>query len=216
MRNHFEEQLEKLNVELMEMGALCEQAIENTYKILDNADIEMIKDTRKKEALIDHKEREIENLCFELLLRQQPVARDLRQVSAALKMVTDMERIGDQASDIAEIVETVGALENSVAQPLEDMANHTIKMVKGSVNAYVKADLDLSKEVQKYDDVIDQNFVDIRKNLIDVIVKNPENGELAMDLLMIAKYYERIGDHACNIAEWVEFSITGQQKEEDE
>ncbi len=212
MRVRFEAQLEQLNVELMEMGALCEQVIGKTYEALMKADREAARDIIKKDVLIDQTERDIENLCLKLLLQQQPVAKDLRQVSAALKMITDMERIGDQASDIAEIITTSNLPVPSKEVPIGEMAKATMKMVTASVDAYVKKDLEIARKVVSFDDVVDDLFVKIREKLLEMLTKDRSVGAYVMDLFMIAKYYERIGDHAANIAEWVEFSITGTHK----
>ncbi len=212
MRVRFEAQLEQLNVELMEMGALCEQVIDKTYEALMKADREAARDIIKKDVLIDQTERDIENLCLKLLLQQQPVAKDLRQVSAALKMITDMERIGDQASDIAEIITTSNLPVPSKEVPIGEMAKATMKMVTASVDAYVKKDLEIARKVVSFDDVVDDLFVKIREKLLEMLTKDRSVGAYVMDLFMIAKYYERIGDHAANIAEWVEFSITGTHK----
>ena len=168
----------------------------------------------RKDSAIDMKEREIESICLKLLLQQQPVAGDLRKISAALKMITDMERIGDQASDIAEIILT-GELGGTARRfPIGEMAKATIKMVTASVDAYVKQDLKIAQDVIEYDDVVDKLFDEIREQLVYGIGTGEASGVASLDLLMIAKYYERIGDHATNIAEWVEFSITGQHRGE--
>lgn len=220
MRNHFDEQLERLHVELIEMGALCEQVISKTYHVILDGDLAAAKEIQRQDSLIDQKERDLENMCFKLLLQQQPVARDFRKISAALKMITDMERIGDQAADIAEIVET-GKLQDEQfrfvqsKQHLGKMAEATIHMVVSSIDAYVKQDLQIALDVIAYDDVVDQLFVEIRNRLIEEINGDTTSKEQALDMLMIAKYYERIGDHATNIAEWVEFSITGEHRNEE-
>jgi phosphate transport system protein len=211
MRNKFEEQLELLNVELIEMGSMCEQTISNAIKALINKDIELAKQVMEKDSEIDNKEREIESLCLKMLLQQQPVARDLRQISSALKMITDMERIGDQAGDIAEIV-TVADISAENFMDIAKMGEATMKMVTESIDAYVRRDLQLAKKVIDDDDIVDDYFDQIKTELIELISENVNNGEYAIDLLMIAKYFERIGDHATNIAEWVEFSITGEHK----
>ena len=215
MRNKFDRQLEKLHTELIEMGALCEKVIGETYKALMSEDITAAQTIMKEDNAIDLKERDIESLCLKLLLQQQPVAGDLRKISAALKMITDMERIGDQAADIAEIVQTTGSLK-APAQTVRigEMAKATRKMVTDSIDAYVKQDLEIAREVINYDDVVDRLFDEIRDDLAHGIGKGVANQEQTMDLLMIAKYFERIGDHATNIAEWVEFSITGQHRGE--
>lgn len=214
MRNRFDAQLEQLNIELIEMGALCEQVIGKTYQVLMEEDREAAKDIIEKDVIIDQTEREIETLCLKLLLQQQPVARDLRQVSAALKMITDMERIGDQAADIAEIITTTNLAAPSDNIPLGKMAEATTKMVTDSIDAYVKRDLDIARHVIEYDDVVDDLFDKVCQTLLEALQNNVNAGAYVMDLLLIAKYYERIGDHATNIAEWVEFSITGKHKGE--
>lgn len=214
MRNRFDAQLEQLNIELIEMGALCEQVIGKTYQVLMEEDREAAKDIIEKDVIIDQTEREIETLCLKLLLQQQPVARDLRQVSAALKMITDMERIGDQAADIAEIITTTNLAAPSDNIPLGKMAEATTKMVTESIDAYVKRDLDIARQVIEYDDVVDDLFDKVCQTLLETLQKDAAAGAYVMDLLLIAKYYERIGDHATNIAEWVEFSITGRHKGE--
>lgn len=213
MRVKFHEQLNSLNNELLEMAALIEKAIENAVKALKNQDVELARATLIGDDEVDQKEKEIESLCLKLLLQQQPVARDLRQISSALKMITDMERIGDQAADISEI--TIAIAGQPFIKKLEDiplMAEATIKMVNDCVDAFVKKDVNLANEVIKYDDVVDDLFARVKNHLFELILENRENGGQALDLLMIAKYFERIGDHAVNIAEWVLFSITGEHK----
>ena len=215
MRNQFEEQLNLLNMELLEMGALIEHAIESACHALINRDVEAANKAIIFDKEVDLKEREIETLCLKLLLQQQPVARDLRQISAALKMITDMERIGDQASDISGIVMYLA--EKPYLKKLEHlpkMADAAIRMVTGSLDAYVKKDLQIAKQIIEMDDIIDDLFIVVKNELIEDIHQNSENGAQAMDLLMVAKYFERIGDHAQNIAEWVEYSITGMHKGE--
>ncbi|NLP00157.1 MAG: phosphate signaling complex protein PhoU [Clostridiaceae bacterium] len=215
MRSRFDEQLELLNKELLEMGALIEHAIESASKALINQDIDSAKKAIEFDREVDQKEKDIESLCLKLLLQQQPVARDLRQISAALKMITDMERIGDQAADISGIViYLAGAPYIKKLEHLPQMADAAIRMVKGSIDAYVKKDLTLAKKIIDMDDIIDDLFVVIKNELIERIHEKVENGEQAVDLLMVAKYFERIGDHAQNIAEWVEYSITGKHKGE--
>lgn len=215
MRSRFEEQLTQLNNELIEMGGLIEKAIEMAISALVTQDIEKAKRTIEFDTEINHQERTIETLCLKLLLEQQPVARDLRLISSALKMITDMERIGDHAADISEI--TIMLSKTPYIKNLErteQMAKETTLMVVKSVEAYVNKDLALAGEVIARDDIVDRLFIDIKQELIDLIHKNPENGEQATDLLMIAKYFERIGDHATNIAEWVIFSINGKHNGE--
>lgn len=210
MRNRFDEQLELLKKQMIQMGALCEGSIANATKALIDGNIELAKKAIAADEEIDQKEREIESLCLKLLLQQQPVARDLRQISSALKMITDMERIGDQAADISEItmLANIKAAENT--NHIVDMAKATIKMVTDSIDAYVRQDLDLAKAVIDYDDVVDNLFNDVKADMIRLINEDTNNGEFAIDLMMIAKYFERIGDHATNIAEWVVFAITGK------
>lgn len=209
MRSRFDEQLALLNQELTTMGSLCEEAIDLVATSLASVDKEMVKQVVPLDNEIDQMERDIEALCLKLLLQQQPVARDLRQISAALKMITDMERIGDQAEDIAEIIPFLNAHTMPAHMQIQEMAKATSKMVTNSVDAYVKKDLGLAEAVIVYDDIVDECFKKVKSNLIEVIAQNPEEGEYALDLLMIAKYFERIGDHATNIAEWVQFSISG-------
>jgi len=208
MRNRFDEQLDYLNVQLIRMGALCEEAISYACRTL-MGEINLAEQVYSTDKEIDQKERDIENLCMRLLLQQQPVAKDLRQVSSALKMISDMERIGDQASDIAEISAYVQGRQLESNLHIRDMAEATIKMVSQSVDSYVKKDLKIAQEVIRYDDVVDELFSKVKKELIRLIREDPDNGEFCVDMLMIAKYFERIGDHATNIAEWVEFTITG-------
>ncbi len=217
VRNRFDTQLSLLNTEIIEMGALCEAAIGDAVKALINNDKELAKKTVETDKIIDQKEKDIESLCLKLLLQQQPVARDLRLISAALKMITDMERIGDQASDIAEIVTFADLSIPTDFKETKEMAEATIKMVTDSVEAFVQRDLVLAREVIAYDDVVDDLFSIIKNEVIDLIANMPKESEDIknkmgldlIDILMIAKYFERIGDHATNIAEWVEFSITG-------
>lgn len=216
MRSKFDMQLANLNKELIEMGALCEQVIALAAKSLAEGDIKTAKKIFPLDDEIDQKERDIESMCLKMLLQQQPVARDLRQISAALKMITDMERIGDQASDIAEIIGFMGERTDRKCGDIENMARAAIKMVTESVDAYVKQDVEIAKKVISHDDVVDDYFKKIKTELIEMISKNPADGEYAIDLVMIAKYFERIGDHATNIAEWVEFSVTGIHKGVDE
>lgn len=201
MREMFQRQLEVLHTLLIEMGALCEQVIERTYEVLISGNRDAAGEILQKDAAIDLKEREIESMCLKLLLQQQPVAGDLRQISAALKMITDMERIGDQAADIAEI-------------SLGEMAKATMRMVTESIDSFVKQDLRIARKVIADDDIVDRLFLHVRDQLSHGMLDNLATREQMMDLFMIAKYYERIGDHATNIAEWVEFSITGQHRGE--
>ena len=218
MRSHFDEQLAELNRELIAMGALCEEAIAIAAKALMTGDTCLAAKVSPVDSEIDHMERGIESMCLKLLLQQQPVATDLRKISSALKMITDMERIGDQAEDIAEIVQFLDepvkeeALIHKDGQ-LREMAKATIRMVTESIHAYVKHDIKVAEQVLKEDDIVDEYFAQVKRQLIQKIAANPAEGEYALDLLMIAKYFERIGDHAENIAEWVIFMVTGEHKE---
>ena len=213
MRNRFDEQLYELNREIIEMGAMCEEAIASAAKALSTGNMELAAKVRANGAAIDQMERDIEGRCMKLLLHQQPVARDLRQISAALKMITDMERIGDQAEDIAEIITFLNGRTMNGVEHIEDMARETIKMVTESVDAFVKKDVALAEQVIAHDDVVDTLFSEVKCAIIKLIAETPVDGEFALDLLMISKYFERIGDHATNIAEWVIYSITGTHKE---
>lgn len=208
MRSYFDKQLSTLNLELVKMGALCEEAISAAAKCLNDGDKTLIDKIKETERLIDEKEREVESLSMKLLLHQQPVAGDLRMISAALRMISDMERIGDQAADIAEILKFVGSDSKGIAAHIVDMASATKKMVTESVDSFVKRDLDMTHKVMKRDDTVDELFLKVKDELTKAICDNPEEGEIYLDILMIAKYFERIGDHAVNIAEWVEYSIT--------
>ena len=213
MRNRFDEQLHTLNHELLEMGALIERAIRSATDALVKQDVEAALQAIAADKEVDQAERDIESLCLKLLLQQQPVARDLRLISSALKMITDMERIGDQASDIAELVIYLSK-EPYIKEltHLPQMAENAIRMVSGALDAYVRKDMVLVQEVMAMDDAIDALFVTVKDELIALIRHDAASGSQAIDLLMIAKYYERIGDHAQNIAEWVEYALTGRHK----
>ncbi len=213
MRNRFDKQLFEMNRELIEMGAMCEEAIASAVKALTDNDIELAEKVKRNSSAIDRMEREIEGHCMKLLLHQQPVARDLRAISAALKMITDMERIGDQAEDIAEIVISMGKHNLEDLEIIEEMARETVKMVTDSVDAFVKKDVSLAQDVIIRDDIVDSCFLKVKYGIIDLIAENHSEGGFALDLLMISKYFERIGDHATNIAEWVIYSVTGTHKE---
>ena len=213
MRNRFDRQLHLLDEQLTHMGELCETAIAKATQALKDGSIEQAKVIIAEDEEIDQIEKDIERLCLKLLLQQQPVAKDLRQISAALKMITDMERIGDQAEDIAEIVRYLAGRSAENDDLLREMARSTIHMVTESVDAYVQRDTMLAETVIAEDDVVDNAFDEVKRRLIDKITAHPEDGAYALDLLMIAKYFERIGDHATNIAEWVIFSVTGVHKE---
>jgi phosphate transport system protein len=213
MRNRFDRQLSTLNDELIEMGSMIEKSIETAIKALVNQDVDLARHAIEADEEIDRQERIIEDLCLKLLLQQQPVAKDLRLISSALKMITDMERIGDHASDISEI--TIALADQPYIKKLEhiqQMAKETMIMLVGSIEAFVDKDLEKANEVIKRDDIVDDLFDKVKKELIQMIHENADKGEQAADLLMVAKYMERIGDHATNISEWVIFSITGEHK----
>ena len=209
MRDFFQEQLNELNRELARMGAACEEIIALASHALPDWDEELVRKVNTIGTQIDESERTIESICLKLLLRQQPVARDLRQISAAMKMITDMERIGDQAEDIVEIVPYMNAHPDEKFPKIREMAKAAQAMVTEAVDAYVKQDLNMARKVMAHDDVVDSYFSQIKSGIIVIIAAEPAHGEYALDLLMIAKYFERIGDHCTNIAEWVEFSVTG-------
>ena len=214
MRNRFDNQLAELNKELISMGALCENAIASAVKSLLEGNTRLAASAIRIDHEIDRKEREIESMCLKLLLQQQPVASDLRLISSVLKMITDMERIGDQAEDIAEIIAFLEDRQAENDAVFREMARAVIQIVTESVDAYVKCDIILAKKVIADDDYVDDCFARIKQSLISRIAAAPTEGEYALDLLMIAKYYERIGDHATNIAEWVIYSVTGVHKDE--
>lgn len=212
MRNKFDSQLEKLNLELITMGALCEDAISASVKGFLDDDDALCRKAVETEDEINRKERDIESICMKLLLEQQPVARDLRVISSALKMISDMERIGDQAYDIAEIAKFIKNSNVKSKIHIKDMAAAATKMVTDSVESFVKKDVELARAVMVYDDKVDNLFDCVKDELVQLITEDKANGEFCIDLLMIAKYLERIGDHAVNIAEWVEYSITGTHR----
>ena len=212
MKNLLDKQLELLHKEVILMGSLCETAIAKSAKALLEHDMQCAQSVIETEFEIDKKERDIEELCLKILLRQQPVAKDLRKISSTLKMITDMERIGDQSRDIAEIVMMADLSAYKNNQHIKNIANATIKMVTDIIDAYVKNDLQLCETVIQYDQVVDDLFEEIKAVVVDTVVKDKTQVENGMYILMIAKYFERIGDHATNIAEWVEFSINGKHK----
>ncbi|MDY6314706.1 MAG: phosphate signaling complex protein PhoU [Clostridia bacterium] len=213
MRNKFDEQLSKLNTELITMGALCEEAISKAAKYLETNKDELQNEVFESDREIDRKERDIESLCMRLLLQQQPIAGDLRMISSALKMISDMERIGDQASDIAEMVCFVNRTDIGSKVHIADMARATISMVTDSIDSFVKHDMVMAQKVIAHDDIVDGLFLKVKGELISSVKSADGNtAEALIDLLMIAKYFERIGDHAENIAEWVIYSITGSHK----
>lgn len=214
MRETFDEQLLQLHIKMVEMGALCETAIAKGISAFLKSDIESGKKVVEMDENIDRAEREIEAHCLKLLLRQQPVAKDLRQISSALKMITDMERIGDQAADIAEIAVTRDTGSHPEAPALKEMAIAAVHMVNQSIDAYVKQDLALAREVIQNDDVVDALFLDIKADLVVQLKAEQSGVDYMLDLLMVAKYIERIADHATNIAEWVVFSVLGHHEDE--
>ena len=212
MRNRFDEQLEQLNVGLIKMGALCEESIACAVKALfDEKTSEMITKVNDNEEETDHMEHDIEALCMKLLLHQQPVAKDLRCVSSALKMISDMERIGDQSQDTADIAGFVHSTELAGKLHISDMANEAISMVTMSVDSFVRKDVKLAKAAIEADDKVDARFLEVKRELIELVRSDSGDAEYFMDLLMAAKYLERIADHATNIAEWVVYSITGER-----
>ena len=209
MRNKFDHQMQVLNNDLIEMGALIEAAIASSIKALKEQDTELAKKVVAEDQTVNQKERDIEAMCLRLLLQQQPVARDLRLISAALKMITDMERIGDHAADISEMTILMSSDKpyRVNIEHVKSMASETMLMLIRAIEAYVEKNNDKAHVVMKQDDVVDELFDKVKAELIDFIREHPEDGEQAEDLLMVAKYFERIGDHATNIAEWVEFAL---------
>lgn len=208
MRSKFDEQLNNLNQEMLHMGTMIEESIQKAIEAFINQDTDSAKEIMAGDAQVDREQKKIESICFNLLMQQQPVARDLRNISAAMKMVTDMERIGDHAADISEM--TIMMSRNSYKVNIEDvkkMASETMLMLIRSIEAYVEKSNEKAQQVMKQDDVVDDLFDQVKAELIDFIRTNPQDGEQAADLLMVAKYFERIGDHATNIAEWVEFAL---------
>ncbi len=213
MREYFDIELANLNNQLIGMGTLVESAIKNAVEIIANNSAELLDKAREQEELINTSERKIQNHCIRLLLHQAPVAHDLREVSSALKMITDLERIGDQAIDIAEVSQYIKSRNNVInVTHIDEMASQASKMVTLAIDAFVKKDFDLAKTVSKSDDVIDELFDKVKEETVEIIQRDKALGEEAIDLMMIAKYLERIGDHAVNIAEWVAFSITGSRE----
>ncbi len=213
MREYFDIELANLNNQLIGMGTLVESAIKNAVEIIANNSAELLEKAREQEELINTSERKIQNHCIRLLLHQAPVAHDLREVSSALKMITDLERIGDQAIDIAEVSQYIKSRNNVInVTHIDEMANQASKMVTLAIDAFVKKDFDLAKKVSQSDDVIDELFDKVKEETVEIIQRDKALGEQAIDLMMIAKYLERIGDHAVNIAEWVAFSITGSRE----
>ena len=213
MRDFFQEQLKELNRELVKMGADCEDIIALASDSLTGWNEGFAKNVSVIGARIDEGYRTVENICLKLLLRQQPVARDLRVISAAMKMITDMERIGDQAEDIVDLIPKMEVRPDEKYPKIREMAKAAQAMVTEAVDAYVRQDLELAKKVMAHDDIVDDYFTQVKSGIIQIIAAEPSQGEYALDLLMIAKYFERIGDHCTNIAEWVEFSVTGIHKD---
>lgn len=211
MRNAYHEQLDELHAELKEMGVLCEQAVSFAVKAASTGSALMGEKAKEADSRIDRKERDIEALCMKLLLKQQPVAGELRDISAALKMITDLERIGDQASDIAEIARFTQGNNGSAAADLDRMAANVTGMVNDSITAFIQRDLNLAREIIARDDAVDELFDQIKSELIVAIAADATRGEIWLDMLMVAKYLERIGDHATNVAEWAEYAITGKR-----
>ncbi|MEF9983346.1 MAG: phosphate signaling complex protein PhoU [Oscillospiraceae bacterium] len=214
MRNKFDTQLLELNNNLTMMGALCENAISMAVKAFLNGEHNYADRAIEVDCEIDEKEKEIEQQCLRLLLQQQPVAKDLRIISSALKMITDIERIGDQASDIAELSKYTLVTDTQNYPHIKKMAEESVKMVTDSIDSFVKQDLELANYVIAYDDIVDDLFCKVKSDIIELIKTEHSNAEVIIDILMIAKYLERIADHSTNIAEWVVFSITGKHKEE--
>ena len=215
MRNLFDSQLNTLHRKLIEMGSACETAIDLAVKALLEGNADIAHEAASHDREIDQMERDIEAICLKMLLQQQPVARDLRQISAAMKIITDMERIGDQAEDIGEIVPFLNGRTGVECEDIRLMAETAQQMVRSSIDAYVNQDMALVKKVISMDDIVDDAFDRTKETLIHMISSNREDGQYCLDILMIAKYLERIGDHATNIAEWVAFSITGQHAKEE-
>ena len=209
MREKFNEQLQLLHEKLIEMGALCEDAISAAAEALLKQQPQLAEAAISAERELDRAERELESMCLRLLLQQQPVARDLREISSALKMISDLERIGDQAADIAELAPYVQSSDETGRGPIGDMARAVCRMVTDSVDSFVRRDLELARRVMAADDEVDALFAKVRQDLIQLLTEDPGKGELGLDLMMVAKYLERIGDHATNVAEWAEYAVTG-------
>lgn len=210
MRTKFDEQLRQLGMEMTRMGNLIEKNIQDAVQALLSQDTETARRIMAEDELVDQEQKKIENICFQLLIQQQPVARDLRTITAALKMVTDMERIGDHAADISELTIAMAAVPYPLrGENIRKMAGETIVMLLDAVNSYVNKDIEKAHSVIAHDDIVDNYFVKVKADLIEVIRENPEYGEHAADLLLVNKYLERIGDHATNIAEWVIFALNG-------
>ena len=214
MRSRFDEQLDLLNEEMINMGAFCESAIATCAKALDSGDIAAAEKVQDISVQINHKEREIEALCMKLILQQQPVARDLRTISSALKMISDMKRIGDQSADIADIITEANISSSDDTFHINEMANAVIKMVTGSVDAFVKKNVKAANKVIESDEEVNRYFKEIKALIIEKLRDPETDSECAVDLLMIAKYFERIGDHSKKLAGWVVYSTTGIREED--
>lgn len=213
MRKHYQQQLDELNNQLIEMGLLIEEAIKNALVTLEKNDETALTKTKELEKQINHMEKELESFCLKLIIQQQPVARDLRLISAALKMITDMERIGDQAEDIAMLsIHLKGGRHSEIMENIGIMGEETTKMLKASIQAYTEEDVKLARKVCEWDDVVDDLFNKVKAQIIQLIRKEDEDAEEGPDLLMIAKYLERIGDHTVNLSEWVIYAVTGKHK----
>ncbi|MCR5731377.1 MAG: phosphate signaling complex protein PhoU [Sphaerochaetaceae bacterium] len=214
MRSKFDEQLKTLNEEMIQMGNMIEKAIQDAIDAFFSQNVEKAKKIMKDDELVDQAQKRIENICFQLLIQQQPVARDLRAITAAMKMVTDMERIGDQAADISELTTMISDCPYLIKEDnIKKMASETVVMLLGAIEAYVEHDVAKAQSVIEHDDVVDEFFVKVKQDLIEVMQNNTDYAEHAADLLMVNKYLERIGDHATNIAEWVIFSLEDHKNE---
>lgn len=214
MRSKFDEQLKTLNEEMIQMGSMIEKAIQDAIDAFFSQNVEKAKKIMKDDELVDQAQKRIENICFQLLIQQQPVARDLRAITAAMKMVTDMERIGDQAADISELTTMISDCPYLIKEDnIKKMASETVVMLLGAIEAYVEHDVAKAQSVIEHDDVVDEFFVKVKQDLIEVMQNNTDYAEHAADLLMVNKYLERIGDHATNIAEWVIFSLEDHKNE---
>ena len=212
MRNRFDRQLTELHNEMIRMGTMIEESIASAVKALIAGDVKLARTIMTKDIEVDRAQKRIEDICFNLLIQQQPVARDLRTISSALKMITDMERIGDQADDIAELVRFCRLDDSECRKDISAMSKAVSEMVKGSIDAFVKKDIESAKAVIDSDDIVDDLFIKIKCDIIRMTAVDANAGENAIDIVMTAKYLERIGDHATNIAEWVEYSLTGSHE----
>ncbi len=208
MRAKFDEQLNLLNQEMVQMGMMIEENIQTSIEALVRHNVDMAKEIVQKDVAVDQKQKKIESICFDLLIQQQPVAKDLRTITAAMKMVTDMERIGDHAADISEITAILNNVQDARnMETIIQMASEALYMLMQSIDAYVKKDIGLANKVIDHDDVVDRLFDQVKEEIIDQIKRDRDEGEYEIDMLMIAKYLERIGDHATNIAEWVIYAF---------